>query len=96
MMKNLQKVFMPAPSWPHILHFQTLWGMETPGQADNQRDLAIQANKKKVTFASGMGSINHEWGFIAAKRLGEISRPPVGGTKQKIFYFDHMTTRGTL
>ena len=29
---------------------QTLWGMETPGQADNQRDLAIQANKKKVRF----------------------------------------------
>ena len=24
--------------------------METPGQADNQRDLAIQANKKKVRF----------------------------------------------
>ena len=31
-----------------VLGFQTLWGMETPGQADNQRDLAIQANKKKV------------------------------------------------
>ena len=28
---------------------KTLWGMETPEQADNQRDLAIQANKKKVT-----------------------------------------------
>ncbi len=27
---------------------QALWGMETPGQANDQRDLAILANKKKV------------------------------------------------
>lgn len=30
-------------------NFQYLWGMQTPGQANDQRDMAILANKKKVS-----------------------------------------------
>ncbi len=32
-----------------LFYFQALWGMQTPGQAQDQRDAAILANKKKVT-----------------------------------------------
>jgi hypothetical protein len=31
-----------------------LWGAETPGQANDQRDMIILSNKKKVSFFQGL------------------------------------------